>query len=256
VPCTTSAFVLWSIGRPDQAVERGAQALRIAEELGHPYSAAYALFHVAFLDMWRRDWQRVHERASAVLEIAEEHDYQVWKALAQIFLGVAEAAVGRPEQGVALSDQGFGRYQDLTTPPVFWPLLLSVRARGLGMAGRAAEALAPIDEAIELMRGRDNVLYPQLPLVKGDLLVEAPASGDAVGWFRHAFDAADAAGARMWQLRAATRLAQLRSAAGEPSEWEQEALRAVFETFVDASDTPDIVEARAILDAGTRGEDP
>ncbi len=255
VPCTTSAFVLWSIGRPDQAVERGAQALRIAEELGHPYSAAYALFHVAFLDMWRRDWQRVHERASAVLEIAEEHDYQVWKALAQIFLGVAETAGGRPEQGMALSDQGFGRYQDLTTPPVFWPLLLSVRARGLGMAGRPEEALDPIDEAIELMRGRDNVLYPQLPLVKGDLLVEAPGSGDAGGWFRHAFDAADAAGARMWQLRAATRLAELRRAAGEPSESEHEALRAVFDTFTEASDTPDLVEARAILHAAARREE-
>ena len=255
VPCTTSAFVLWSIGRPDQAVERGAQALRIAEELGHPYSAAYALFHVAFLDMWRRDWQRVHERAWAVLEIAEEHDYQVWKALAQIFLGVAETAGGRPEQGMALSDQGFGRYQDLTTPPVFWPLLLSVRARGLGMAGRPEEALDPIDEAIELMRGRDNVLYPQLPLVKGDLLVEAPGSGDAGGWFRHAFDAADAAGARMWQLRAATRLAELRRAAGEPSESEHEALRAVFDTFTEASDTPDLVEARAILDAAARREE-
>ena len=33
VPCTTSAFVLWSIGRPEQAIERGAQALRLAEEL-------------------------------------------------------------------------------------------------------------------------------------------------------------------------------------------------------------------------------
>ena len=256
VPYTTSAFVLWSIGRLDQAVARGAGALRVAEELGHPYSAAYALFHVAFLDMWRRDWQRVHERASDVLQIAEEHDYQVWKALAQIFLGVAETASGRSDEGVALSDQGFARYQDLTTPPVFWPLLLTVRARGLGMAGRAEEGLDPVDMAIELMQGRDNVLYPQLPLVKGELLVDAPGLGAADDWFRHAFDSADAAGARMWQLRAATRLAELRRAAGEPSEAECDALRAVFGTVTAETDTPDLVEARAILDApspGTRG---
>ncbi len=247
VPYTTSAFVLWSIGHPARAVERGAGALRLAAELRHPYSAAYALFHVAFLDMWRRDWSSVHERASQVRDIAEEHDYQVWRALALIFLGVSEAALGRPAEGMALSDQGFARYQDLTTPPVFWPLLLSVRARGFGMASRPEEGLEPVDQAIELMQGRDNVLFPQLPLVKGDLLAATSGAADARGSFRDAFDAADAAGARMWQLRAATRLAELRSASGEPAGEERAALRAVYETFAEESDTADLADARIAL---------
>jgi hypothetical protein len=155
-----------------------------------------------------------------------------------------------------LSDQGFARYQDLTTPPVFWPMLLTVRARGLGMAGRGEEGLAPVDEAIELMQDRDNVLYPQLPLVKGDLLIDAPRRGDAADWFRHAYDSAEAVGARMWQLRAASRLAELRLAAGESSGAEHEALRAVVDTFSETSDTPDLVEARAILEAEASSEGP
>ncbi len=251
VPYTTSAFVLWSIGYPARAVERGAGALRVAAELGHPYSAAYALFHVAFLDLWRRDWSSVHERASQVRDIAEEHDYQVWRALALIFLGVSEAALGRPAEGMALSDQGIARYQDLTTPPVFWPLLLSVRARGFAIASRPEEGLEPIDQAIELMQGRDNILFPQLPLVKGDLLTAASGATDARGSFRDAFDTADAAGARMWQLRAATRLAELRSASGEPADEERAALRAVYETFAEESDTADLVDARLLL--GSQG---
>ena len=99
VPYTTSAFVLWSTGHPARAVERGEGALRVAAELRHPYSAAYALFHVAFLDPWRRDWSSVHEHASQVLDIAEEHDYQVWRALTMIFLGVSETAIGDPAHG-------------------------------------------------------------------------------------------------------------------------------------------------------------
>ncbi|HEY6568252.1 MAG TPA: adenylate/guanylate cyclase domain-containing protein [Actinomycetota bacterium] len=248
VPYTTSAFVLWSIGHPARAVERGASALRVAAELRHPYSAAYALFHVAFLDVWRRDWASVHERASQVRAIAEEHDYQVWRALALIFLGVSEAALGSPVEGMALSDQGIARYQDLTTPPVFWPMLLSVRARGFGIAGRAEEGLEPVEQAIELMEGRDNVLFPQLPLIKGDLLVSASGAADARGSFRHAFDSANAAGARMWQLRAATRLAELRSASGEPAGEERATLRSVYETFSEESDTPDIADARIALE--------
>ena len=247
VPYTTSAFVLWAIGHPARAVERGAGALRIAAELRHPYSAAYALFHVAFLDVWRRDWSSVHDRASQVLDIAEEHDYQVWRALALIFLGVSETALGRPVEGMALSDQGIARYQDLTTPPVFWPMLLSVRARGFGMAGRPEEGLEPVDQAMELMRGLDNVLFPQLPLVKGDLLAAATGAGDAQGSFRDAFAAADAAGARMWQLRAATRLVELRAAAGEPAGEEHVALREVYEMFADESETADLADARIAL---------
>jgi hypothetical protein len=247
VPYTTSAFVLWSIGHPARAMERGAGALRVAGELRHPYSAAYALFHVAFLDMWRRDWSSVHERASQVRDIAEEHDYQVWRALALVFLGVSEAALGRPVEGMALSDQGIARYQDLTTPPVFWPMLLSVRARGFGIAGRPEEGLEPVDRAIELMRGRDNVLFPQLPLVRGDLLLASSGADDARGSFRNAFESAEVAGARMWQLRAATRLAELRSASGEPADEERVALRAVYETFAEESETADIVDARIAL---------
>ena len=148
---------------------------------------------------------------------------------------------------MALSDQGIARYQDLTTPPVFWPLLLSVRARGFGMAGRPEEGLEPVDQAIELMQGRDNVLFPQLPLVKGDLLAAASGAADARGSFRDAFDAADTAGARMWQLRAATRLAELRSASGEPAGEERAALRAVYETFAEESDTADLADARIAL---------
>ena len=247
VPYTTSAFVLWSTGHPARAIERGDGALRIAAELGHPYSAAYALFHVAFLDVWRRDWPSVHRRASQVRDIADEHDYQVWKALAMIFLGVSEAALGSPAEGMALSDAGMARYQDLSTPPVFWPMLLSVRARGFGIAGRSEEGLEPVEQAIELMRGIDNVLFPQLPLVRGDLLAASKGADDARGSFRDAFVAADAAGARMWQLRAATRLAELRSASGESAVEERSTLRAIYVTFAEESETADIADARRAL---------
>ena len=68
----------------------------------------------------------------------------MWRALALIFLGVSTAALGDPQEGLVLSDRGIDAYQVLTTPPVFWPLLTSVRARGLALAaaGRLDEAEA------------------------------------------------------------------------------------------------------------------
>jgi hypothetical protein len=60
----------------------------------------------------------------------------------------------------------------------------------------------------------------------------------------------------MWQLRAASRLAELRLAAGESSGAEHGALRAVVDTFSETSDTPDLVEARAILESEASSEGP
>jgi predicted ATPase/class 3 adenylate cyclase len=247
VPYTASAFLLWLTGYPDQAVERATIGLELAKQLQHPYSEAYALFHVGLLDVWQRQWELVRERATDVLRIAEEHDYKVWRALALVFLGVSITGLGRHEEGLAVGDEGLGLYRGLKTPPVFWPLLLSVRARGFAMAGRPAEGVEAIDPAIELMDGRANILYPELPLLKGDLLMAQSDRDGAESWYRRAFDVAGEVGGRMSQLRAATRLTLLARASDEP-QGASDTLRSVYETFTEGFDTVDLRDARTVLD--------
>jgi predicted ATPase/class 3 adenylate cyclase len=248
VPHTTSAFALWALGYPDRAVEHGARAMDVAEEIGHPFTSAYALFHVALLDLWRGDWERVRERASSVLAIAEEHDYQVWRALALVFVGVSTIALGERDEGMALSDRGIGLYTHLTTPPVFWPLVLSVRTRGFAMAGRPAEGIEPVDQAIEMFQGRVNLLSPEFPLLKGDLLVALSELDEAESSYRLAFDMAVQAGARMTQLRASTRLVRLTRDGVAPSMDTVAALRSVYGAFTEGFESVDLTEARAVLD--------
>ena len=64
--------------------------------------------------------------------------------------------LARTEQGVAL-------YLGLTTQPVFWPLLLSVRARAFALAGRPAEGLSLIDEAISITTCTRSRTSPRSP---------------------------------------------------------------------------------------------
>ena len=252
VPHTTSAFALWSLGYPDRAIEHGARALDVAETIGHPFTSAYALFHVALLDVWRGDWDGVHERAGGVLAIAEEHDYQVWRALALVFVGVSMIALGRQEDGMAVSDRGLGLYRHLTTPPVFWPLILSVRTRGLAMAGRPAEGIELLDQAIEMFQGRVNLLTPEFPVLRGDLLVAVSRVDEAESSYRHGFDTAVQAGARMTQLRAATRLVRLPRDAGAAPTDDVAALRSVYQEFTEGFESVDLIEARAALDEAGR----
>jgi predicted ATPase/class 3 adenylate cyclase len=247
VPYTASALYLWLLGYPDRAVARASGGLELARQLNHPFTLAYALFHVGYLDLWRRELELVHDRASRVLEIAEEHDYQVWGALALILQGVAMTGQGRSEEGLARSDQGITMYQGLETPPVFWPLLLSVRARGFALGDRPADGLDAIDQALELYGGHVDILYPELPLLKGDLLLAVSGPDAAEPWFKRAFDVAGEVEARMSQLRAAMRLTRLWRAAGKRRDG-TDMLRGVYETFTEGFDTLDLVEAVALLD--------
>ena len=62
---------------------------------------AYALFHTGLLHLWRREVELVQERAQAVLDIAEEHEFQIWTAVATCLHGAALAGMGRAEEGLA-----------------------------------------------------------------------------------------------------------------------------------------------------------
>ena len=248
---TTSAFVLWLLGYPDRALERANDAVALATELEHPFSLAYALFHSGFLHLWRRELDLVRDRAVGVLQVAEHHDFQIWRAVGTCLLGAANAGLGQSEQGLAQIRQGMDMYQGLKTPPLFWPLLLFVQAGAHARARKAAEGLTVIDEALKIAgRGSGMTLLPEFHLLKGDLLLALPHvnRADAELWFQRAFDVAQGLDARMPQLRAAVRLCRLRRVRANGDQGGR-VLRAVYDTFTEGFTTADLAEANALLES-------
>jgi predicted ATPase/class 3 adenylate cyclase len=246
---TTSALVLWMLGHPDRALERANRAVALATELGHPFTLAYALFHSGFLHLWRREPELVRTRATGVLDVADEHELQIWTALGTCLLGAANTGVGRFEEGLAQLRLGLDLYHGLKTPPVFWPLLLSVQAGAYARSGRPADGLGFIEEAI-VIAGSGLPLLPEFYLLKGDLLL-ALSDGNGVSaepWFQRAFDVAQGLDARMPQLRAAVRLCRLWVDQGD-GERGGRVLRAVYETFTEGFETLDLIEARGLLES-------
>ncbi len=249
VPClTTSAFFLWMLGYPDRSLERANRAVELAHELEHPLSRAYALFHSGLLHLWRREPEIVRVRALSTLEVADEHDLQVWTATGTFLLGAATAELGEVDAGLAGIREGISLYQSMRTPPSFWPMLLAVQASASSKAGLDDEALTLIDEALELLLEHDNMtMRPGLLVLKGDLLAAAVGAGedDPALWYRRAFESAEALGARMTQLRAAAGLHRLTPEAAES----RGILESLYASFTEGFTTADLVEAKALIDA-------
>jgi predicted ATPase/class 3 adenylate cyclase len=245
---TTSALVLWLLGHPDRAVERANRAVALATELGHPFTMSYALFHSGFLHLWRREPEIARDRATRVSDVAEGHDLQIWRAIGRCLLGAAITELGRFDEGLAQIRQGLDLYQGLKTPPVFWPLLLSLHAGAYGRSGRPADGLNLIDEAIEIA-GSGLTLIPEFYILKGDLLVGLPGADDesAETWFQRAFDVAHGLDARMSQLRAAIRLCRRRRDQ-RGALHAQRVLYGVYDKFTEGFTTADLIEARALVD--------
>jgi hypothetical protein len=156
--------------------------------------------------------------------------------------------MGHVEEGLAEISDGVAQYQGLRSPPVFWPLLLYVRARACARAGAPAEGLEFIDEAIQLSAG-GGMLPPLLYTMKGELLLGLADAdvGEAIGWFQRAYDDAARFGARMGQLRAAVGLCRAERARGS-GEQATELIRATYAEFTEGFEAPDLVEAAALLD--------
>ena len=245
VATAVSALLLWVFGYPERAARRGESALELAARLQHPYSLAYATFHVSLLSVWSRRLDVARDRALEVLRIAEQHDYRIWRAVGLVLDGLTTAALGDPDAGLARTEHGIALYEDLPTPPVFWPTLLALRGQVCAMAGRTSEALDLLDTATTIA-GEGSWDSAEIKVLKADLLA---SSGDAAGaeaLLLRAYEEGEPLGVRAIQLQAATRLARLHAKSGQPDG--AELLREIYGTFTEGFDTPDLVDARAALE--------
>ncbi len=249
---TTSGFSLWLLGFPDRAVARADAGIELAGRLDHPWTSAFALFHSGLLHLWRREEAVVLDRATRLLEVAEDYEFRIWSAIGSCLLGAAQTALGEPEAGLARVAEGMAAYQGIVSPPVFLPMLLYVAAGSHGRAGRPEQGLEPIRAAMDMMGGAGShgVLFPELCLLHGDLLeaVEGPGAPSATEAWSLALSEARVLDTRMSELRALTRLGR----AGPAGERAQRvaALASLVETLTEGAGTSDLAEAREVLAAG------
>ena len=93
-----AANALWSLGYPEQALQRSQQALTLAQELARLLTLTFALAASAMLYSYRREGPAVYERAEALIALATEHGLSLMQARGTLHRGWALAAQGQESQ--------------------------------------------------------------------------------------------------------------------------------------------------------------
>jgi predicted ATPase len=247
------AGALWMLGYPAQALQKSAEALRLAEALAQPHILASTLVLAAHCSQLRREVRTTQAQAEAVMTLATEQGFPFWLAEATIFVGWAQAEQGRGAEGIAQIQHGLATRQAIgleLTQPVY----LTMLAEAYENEGQPAEGLARLADALTRVdttgeRWREAELHR----LHGELLLAWSAENhrEAETCFQQALALARRQQAKSLELRAAMSLSRLWQQQGKRAE-ARELLAPVYGWFTEGFDTADLLEAKALLEELSR----
>jgi len=244
-----TAWALWSLGFPAQAVERAQEALALAQALAHPLSLAMAQQWVAGLYMRRREIPMVQRLADALLTLATAQEFPAYRKVGTYIQGWALAAQGQGAAGMAQMQQAVTASPASGQPlPLLQLFFLVHLAEALEHAGQVADGLRLLAEALAGMaaRGVGDLLAEAYRLQGALLLRQAiPEAAQAEACFQQALAVARRQQAKAWELRAATSLSRLWQQQGKRAE-AYDLLAPIYDWFTEGFDTADLQEAKAL----------
>jgi len=241
------AIVLFCLGYPVQALERSTTAIAEAQRLGHPPSLAVSLTNGARLLSFVGDDAPLEEWAGQLATVATERGFVLWRATATMFRGWVSVSNGEVIEGIALLRSGSAAYR-ATGAEAWVPYQIALLARACEIAGQIEEGVDLLDNALQIVeRTGERWLEAELYRHKGQLLLRQGNSKAAEELYRKALSIAVEQEAKLWELRAAASLARLRRNQGRRLE-ARDLLTPVYRWFTEGLDTPDLKEAKALLD--------
>jgi DNA-binding SARP family transcriptional activator len=241
------AHALWTLGRPDTALDSASHALRLARQLGQPFNQAIAATYLALLQQLRADPATFRRQAKEALELATEFNATYYRAWAHILAAYAET-LDRPE-AVAISRlrEAIQSFED-TGARLRLPYYLALLAEAHLRAGEADAGLAVVEEASACSRDTNERWWdPELHRLRAELLLRGGADvAEAETALGRALEVARGQAARSLELRAACSLARGWTATGRDAEG-RDLLAPVVASFTEGRGTPDLEAARALL---------
>jgi class 3 adenylate cyclase/predicted ATPase len=239
-------IVLLCLGYPDQALVQSSAAIAEARRLAHPRSLALSLSNGAIVLSLAGNNAVLSEWVEQLLAIATEQGFPYWRAQGTIYRGWVKVKNGDAAEGVSLLRSGSIAYAATGAEAGLDGIALLSRACELG--GQIEEAATQLDDALQIVEQTGERWYAaELERYKGQLLLRQGHSEAAEELYRKALRIAEEQEAKLWELRATMSLARLRRDQGRHAE-ARDLLAPVYGWFTEGFDTPDLKEAKALLD--------
>jgi predicted ATPase len=240
-------IVFFCLGFPDQALAQCNAAIAEARRLAHPPSLASTLSDGAAVLALAGDNAALNEWAHELLALASDQGFPYYRALGTIGLGWARVMNGDVTEGISLLRSGSTAYR-ASGAEAYTPHHLALLARAFEISGQIEKSLTLVDDASQIVeRTGARWFASELNRHKGQLLLRQGQPEAAEELYRKALSIAEEQEAKLWELRAAASLDGLRREQGRRAE-ARDLLAPVYDWFTEGFDTPDLKDAKALLD--------
>jgi class 3 adenylate cyclase/predicted ATPase len=238
---------LFCLGFPDQALAQSEPAIAEARRLAHPVTLAVTLGCGAILLSLVGDDAALDEWVDQLVAVTTEQEIPSWRALGTIHRGWVKVKNGDVTEGIFLLRNAMAAFRAIGAE-LFMPHYIALLASACELAGQIEEAVTLLDDGLKMGRTGEHWLEAELNRHKGELLLRQGCSEAAEELYRKALSIAEEQEAKLWELRAAVSLARLRRDQGRQGE-ARDLLAPVYGWFTEGFDTPDLKDAKALLDA-------
>ena len=245
----TGGCVIWQSGLTERANEVSKDAIRISNELGHPFSRAIAQFYAGFLAIMIGDIAAADGCAQATAAIAAESN-MLWPAsLARFIAGWVSAQRSEIGRGSDQMEVVFRHLQQIGQRAYLAFLGTQIATAKLAM-GRIEDTLNFLEELQQLSVETHQLMFSsELHRLRAEALRRLdPRSERIEAEYRTALQVARRQGTPALELRATCGLAGRLAEIGQAQEgWKL--LCPVFEQFQEGFATPDLRAAKALLNS-------
>jgi predicted ATPase len=182
-----------------------------------------------------------------LVALTTEHGFPFYCAQGTICRGWIKVKNGELAEGISLLRSGLSAWR-ATGAEVWTPYQMAFLARASEIAGQIEEAATLLDDALQIVkRTGERWFAAELNRHKGELLLRQGHIEAAEERYLKAITIAREQEAKLWELRAAVSLARLRRDQGRRTE-ARELLAPIHGWFTEGFDTPDLKEAKALLE--------
>jgi predicted ATPase len=224
---------------------RVSEALALAQDLGHPYTVAFAHYMTSVVHLLRGDAARAFESAEKSFEMSQEQRFSLYAILSRISRGRAAGDLGR--LGEARAEIALGIDEARRNGVGFMlPMMESWLADMHAKAGENESALSIVEGALaNIGDGTGRSWQPELYRQRAQILVALNPSktDEAESYLKKSIEGARGQSAKSLELRAATSLAELWRAQGRDDE-ARGLLEPICRWFDEGAETADLRRAR------------